>query len=138
MWLSRQQKQEPVQPPGGTGEVTLSGDVLAVELESERRRLEVYGPGGLRWKPAVGQKVLVLKAEGDPCVTGARTDSSGLEPGELALESAGGAAVRLDNAGRVALDGRVEVDGSFYLNGRELTELIREIAAQVAGAMLGG
>ena len=138
MWLSRQQKQEPVQPPGGTGEVTLSGDVLAVELESERRGLEVYGPGGLRWKPAVGQKVLVLKTEGDPCVTGAQTDSSGLEPGELALESAGGAAVRLDNAGRVALDGRVEVDGSFYINGRELTELIREIAAQVAGAMLGG
>ena len=77
MWLSRQQKQEPVQPPGGTGEVTLSGDVLAVELESERRRLEVYGPGGLRWKPAVGQKVLVLKAEGDPCVTGARTEEAG-------------------------------------------------------------
>lgn len=138
MWLSKQQKKAPIQQTAGLGEVTLSGAVVAVALDGERRGLEVYGPAGLRWRPCLGQKALVLKAEGIPCVAGVQTDGSGLEPGELALESAGGAAVCLDNQGRVSLKGRTEIEGTLCWNGRELTELIREIAAQTAGGKAGG
>lgn len=136
MWLAKQQKRERPAQAGGIGEVTLGGDVPAVELDSERRALEVYAPGGYRWRPAQGQKVLVLKAEGDPCIVGAQSPG-GLAPGEVAVESAGGAGIRLSNQGQVALSGNVSISGSLTVGGQELTGLIRSIAAQVAAAQKG-
>lgn len=44
------------------GEVTLEGDPAGAYLDGERRQLAVYGPGGYCWKPALGDRVLVLKA----------------------------------------------------------------------------
>ena len=59
MWLSGQQKR-PVDPDEGqTGVVTIGGTRPAVQLDSERRGLEVYSPAGYRWTPQVGQRVLV-------------------------------------------------------------------------------
>lgn len=134
MWLAEQQKREAAQQAGAVGEVTLSGEALAVELDSERRGLSVYAPGGYRWRPAVGQKVLVLKADGEPCVVGAPA-AGGLEPGEVALESGGGASLHLSNGGTVTLGEDVAVEGTLYVGGVELGELIRTIAAQVAAGM---
>lgn len=57
------------------GEVTLEGDPAGAYLDGERRQLAVYGPGGYCWKPALGDRVLVLKAgQGgeSPCVAGKR------------------------------------------------------------------
>lgn len=134
MWLAEQQKREAAQQAGSVGEVTLSGEALAVELDSERRGLTVYAPGGYRWRPAVGQKVLVLKADGEPCVVGAPS-AGGLEPGEVALESGGGASLRLSNGGTVTLGKNAAVTGSLYVGGVELGALIRTIAAQVVAEM---
>lgn len=137
MWLAEQQKREAVQQAGTVGEVTLSGEAPAVELDSERRGLSVYAPGGYRWRPAVGQKVLVLKADGEPCVVGAPA-AGGLEPGEVALESGGGASLLLSNQGTVTLGGNAAVTGTFHVGGVELNELIRTIAAQVVAEMQEG
>lgn len=134
MWLAEQQKRETAQQAGAVGEVTLSGEAPAVALDSERRGLTVYAPGGYRWRPAAGQKVLVLKADGEPCIVGAPS-AGGLEPGEVALESGGGASLRLSNQGTVALGDNVAVTGSLYVGGVELKTLIRTIAAQVAAEM---
>lgn len=136
MWLAQQQKRQTVQEDGAVGQVTLSGETLAVELDSERRGLCVYAPGGYRWRPAPGQKVLVLKADGDPCVVGAPS-AGGLEPGEVGLNSSGGASLRLDNQGRISMDRDVYVTGALYVGGTELTALIRAVAAQVAAQIHG-
>lgn len=137
MWLARQQKRAAAEAVSGVGEVTLGGDAPAVELDSERRELTVYGPGGYRWRPVEGQKVLVLKADGDYCVAGAESEG-GLEPGEVELDSGGGAFVRLDKWGRVILHQNALVEGQLYVGGKELTQLIREVAAEVLAELLGG
>lgn len=137
MWLARQQKRENVQAAGSVGEVTIGGDAPAVELDSERRGLAVYAPGGYRWRPAPGQKVLVLKADGEPCVVGAESQG-GLAPGEVLLESAGGASVRLDGAGTVTLGANAAVTGQLYVGGIELTELVKAEAEKAVAKAMGG
>lgn len=149
MWLAKQQKRPPEEAPGCVGQVTLAGDTPAVELDSERRSLTVFAPGGYRWRPMPGQKVLVLKADGQPCIAGVPSES-GLLPGEVALNSAGGAAIKLDNQGNAAISGPTAVSGSLSVSGpltvsgsitvggTELTALIHAIAANVAASMIGG
>lgn len=124
MWLAKQQKRETEEALSAVGKVTISGEAPAVELDSERRDLAVYGPGGYRWRPTEGQKVLVLKADGEPCVAGAPSEG-GLEPGEVQLDSAGGAGLKLDNSGHVS------VTGSLFVGGTELTELIRSVVIEM-------
>lgn len=124
MWLAKQQKHETEDPPTAVGTVTIGGDTPAVELDSERRDLAVYAPGGYRWRPAPGQKVLVLKADGRPCVAG-MPSQGGLEPGEVELDSAGGAKLKLDNSGNVSVTGTLVVEGT------ELTQLIRSIVFEI-------
>lgn len=131
MWLAQQQKREAPQEAGSVGQVTLPGELTAVELDTERRGLSVYAPGGYRWRPALGQKVLVLKADGEPCVVGVPAPG-GLEPGEVKLESVGGAGLLLTNQGTVVLGPRAEVSGALYVGGVELSQLIQTIAAQAA------
>lgn len=130
MWLAKQQKREAEEAAGSVGRVTLAGERPAAELDSERRNLEVYAPGGYRWRPAVGQKVLVLKADGEPCIAGAPSEG-GLEPGEVELDSNGGAKLKLDK------QGRVNVTGTLVVGGTELTQLIRQIVFEVL-AEIGG
>ena len=99
MWLSGQGKRPAPQGEGQTGTVTISGDDLAVQLDSERRNLEVYAPGGYRWTPKVGQRVLVLKNRGeDPCVIGVQEGQSA--PDAVTVE-----------AGTVNLAGQVLING---------------------------
>lgn len=130
MWLAKQQKRETEEVLPAVGAVTIGGDAPAVELDSERRDLAVYAPGGYRWRPTPGQKVLVLKADGELCVAGSPS-GAGLEPGEVALDSAGGAGVKLDNQGNVA------VTGTLVVGGTELTQLVRSIVFEIL-AEIGG
>lgn len=118
MWLSRQGRAAGlVQDHARLGEVTVSGNPAAVYLDGERRALPVFGPGGYCWRPALHQEVLVLKA-GDAgetlCVAGARCEE-GLEPGEVAISTPGGAAIHLRE------DGSIEIRGTaFRFNGQDI------------------
>lgn len=135
MWLSRQQKRAEREEPVDTGRVTLSGETVAVELDSERRGLAVYAPGGYRWRPRLGQKVLVLKTGEGPCVVGAPVTGT-LEEGETGLCADGGAAVTLKTDGRVILGREAQVEETLTVGGEELEAKIRRIAAEVAASML--
>ena len=136
MWLSRQQKRESEERVTASGPVTISGERVSVELESERRGLTVYGPGGYRWRPAAGEQVLVIRTEDGLCVVGTPC-GTGVETGEAGLVAQGGAAVTVKRDGRVLLSGAVEVDGALRVQQEPLEDLIRRIAAEVAGAMPG-
>lgn len=113
MWLSGQQKRPAREGGGQTGVVTMAGEDLAVRLDSEVRAPEVYGPAGYRWTPRAGDRVLVIKGEGEPpCVVGVRQ---------------GGAADRVTIAA-----GRVELQGSVFINGVPLEQYIALLAGQTA------
>ena len=126
MWISDRRRTTPSREAvADLGQVTLSGDPAGVFLGGERRWLPVFAPGGYRWRPQVGQQVLVLKAglEGEaPCVAGVQQPQDGLEPGEIRL-SGGSGELRL-NSGGVALSGPVTI------NGQSLEALIRALIPQ--------
>lgn len=127
MWTSERRRGRPVEEaPAELGTVTLGGDPAGVVLGGERRWLPVYGPGGYRWRPAAGDRVLVLKAgtEGEsPCVAGAPQQGEELAPGEV--EVAGGAcSVRLGEE-------RLELNGPLYVNGTPLKEYIGQVLAEL-------
>lgn len=106
------------------GTVTLEGDRAGAYADGERRDLPVFGPGGLKWRPAAGQEVLILKTGEDGeqgCIAGTRVDGGGLAPGEVALAAEGGGAIVLDRAGTVAIRGTVTI------NGRSLEEIILDV-----------
>ena len=71
MWTpERTARLAPIPPAAELGQVTLSGDPAGVSLGGERRWLPVYSPGGYCWKPAAGDRVLVLHTGPDqelPC-----------------------------------------------------------------------
>lgn len=112
MWLSKQQKQPARSGEGRTGTVILGGDSLTVRLDREVSAPELYGPAGYRWRPAAGDRVLVIKGEGErPCVVGVR---EGTTPSRVAVE-----------AKEVALLGGVTI------NGTPLEDYVKALAAQV-------
>ena len=136
MWLSRQQKQEKEERTAAGGTVTISGEKVSVDLDSERRDIPVYGPGGYRWRPAAGDQVLVIRTEEGLCVVGTPS-APGLDEGDAGLSIPGGAEVIVKRDGRVLLHGGVEVDDSLCIRGETLEALVRRIAAEVAGSILG-
>ena len=97
------------------GEVTLEGDPAGAYLDGERRQLAVYGPGGYCWKPALGDRVLVLKA-GQGGAGEVSISSSGAESGLL-----------------LRTDGRLELNGQVMVNGQSLNGLIRQIVLAILG-----
>ena len=108
MWMGGQQKR-PVDPgEGQTGTVTMSDGELAVQLESERRGVEVYAPAGYRWTPEPEQRVLVIQGRGEiPCVVGVRQGSG--RPKQVTVE---GGRLNLKGSSKLSLSsGAVAVDG---------------------------
>lgn len=133
MWMTERGRRLPVQEAEAElGQVTLGGDPAAVILGGERRQVPVYSPGGYAWRPAAGDRVLVLKAGGEresPCILGKTADSRGLAPGEVRF-SGGSSRVTL---GRKALD----LEGKITVNGTRLEEYIEGIVIAVLGELLG-
>lgn len=112
MWLS-QKRAERWESPAQVGVVTLEGDPAAVYQSSERRDLPVFAPGGYCWRPALGAEVLVLKtgAQGEgACVAGTRITAN-VAPGEVRIQSEGGASITLGADGTIRLEGDVLVNG---------------------------
>ena len=119
MWLSRREmRYSSGEAPAEDGVVTLAGEETAVYAQGERRRLPVYGPGGCCWRPAVGDRVLVLKLgqESEQCCVAGMLEEAPeeLKPGELVLRSRGGAEIWLKNVGTVEITGEVKINGEKY------------------------
>lgn len=130
MWTSERRRGFPVKEvPAELGSVTLGGDPAGVSLGGERRWLPVYSPGGYSWRPAAGDKVLVLKAgaEGEtPCILGTvqkQVEKRELQAGEVRL-SGGDSAILL---GQKAL----ELTGVLRINGQSLEDIIRAVVADM-------
>lgn len=128
MWTAeRNRNLRAGEPIAELGTVTLGGDPAGVSLGGERRWIGVYGPGGYSWRPAAGDKVLVLKAgaEGEaPCLLGVSQKEAELKPGEVRL-SGGGSALHLGQS-------RLSLSGQVYINGSPLEDQIRQLAGEIA------
>jgi len=98
VWIGKQQKQPARAESAGFGLVTMTGPDLSVRLGREVRGLECYGPAGYRWTPQTGDRVLVVKGEGErPCVIGVGGEAV---PQFVALQ-----AERIDLQGQVLIEG---------------------------------
>ena len=121
MWTSERGRLPQSQEPAAeVGVVTLGGDPAAVELGGERRWLPVCAPGA-------GDKVLVLKAgveRESPYILG-KIQENVEEAGPIRLFGPG-SALGLDQ-------GRVELEGTVYLNGQTLEAYIQKIVAEMLG-----
>ena len=98
MWLSGQQKRPLPPAEGQIGTVVMAGEQLAVQLDSQIRDPHLCAPGGYHWTPAVGDRVLVIRGEGErPCVVGVCGEST---PASVALK-----AEEIDLCGKVSING---------------------------------
>ena len=127
MWTSERERRTAVQEAEAEiGLVTLGGDPAGVNLGGERRWLPVYSPGGYAWRPAAGDKVLVVKTGGEretPCILGAAQKESDLRPGEVRLTGTGSSLTLGGNS--------VSLKGTVRVNGMELEAYIRGIVADM-------
>lgn len=139
MWLSGQQKRPADSGEGQTGIVTMSGGETAVLLECERRGVQVYAPAGYRWTPRVGQRVLVIRGQGEiPCVVAARQD--GDVPDRVTVEARNmavqGDAVNVTARDDAVVGGEnVRLRGQVYVNTETLEELIRRIVLEILSGL---
>jgi len=127
MWVSKQTKKSKDNSGSArVGVVTAGGQESGVYLGTQRCWLPVLAPGGYRWRPAVGDQVLVLKAGGEresPCVVGKPQGEADLQPGEVRL---------LGEASSVSLLGKtVGLNGRVEVNGVELEDLIAAIVIDI-------
>ena len=133
MWLSGQQKRPADCGEGQTGIVTVGGSETAVQLDSERRGLEVYAPAGYRWTPEADQRVLVIQGQGEiPCIVGVRQDSA--RPGSVGISakavSVSGQDITVRAEGSAAIAAQsVDLQGKVLINGVPLETVIVQIAA---------
>lgn len=134
MWTSnRKQDGRTQEAPGDVGVVTLGGDPAGVYLSGERRWVAVYAPGGYQWRPAVGEKVLVLKAgdhQESPCLVGVRQSEQQLEPGAVRLSGGEG---QID----LCKDG-IRLTGQVWIGEQSLEDYVAAIAREVTLEILGG
>lgn len=129
MWLGKNQRRPNQEGEGQVGRVTIGGEQAAVLLDSERRGLEVYAPGGYRWTPRVDQKALVIQGRGEiPCVVGVRQDQAA--PDEVKVESED-SSLGLSAEGAKLTGERIDLLGQVYVNGEQLEVMIARIAAMV-------
>ena len=137
MWLSGQQKRPADCGEGQTGIVTVGGGETAVQLDSERRGLEVYAPAGYRWTPEAGQRVLVIQGQGEiPSIVGVRRDSERPDSVEVCAKTmdVNGQDVTVKAEGDAVVAGKsIDLQGKVFVNGEWLEDLIARIAARVAG-----
>jgi len=128
MWISSQTRggARVEEHDAQLGTVTASGRNVSAYLDGEQRWLPVMAPGGYRWRPCVGDQILVLKTgeqnEGACVIAGPDTGSDDLAPGEVEL-SAPGCRLKMNRLGTV------EIVGQITVNGIPLENLIRSTVA---------
>ena len=137
MWLSGQHKRPADCGEGQTGIVTVGGSEAAVLLDSERRGLEVYAPAGYYWTPEAGQRVLVIRGQGEiPCIVGVRQDSDRPESVDIRAKvmsvEGQNVSVRAEKSAVVA-GKSVDLQGQVLINGEPLETLIARIVAMLLG-----
>lgn len=137
MWLSGQHKRPADRGEGQTGIVTVGGGETAVQLDSERRGLEVYAPAGYRWTPEMDQRVLVIQGQGEiPCIVGVRQDSERPDSVEVCANtmrvSGGDVSVQAEEDAVVAGQS-VDLRGEVLINGEPLEAVITRILARLLG-----
>ncbi|MCI9274082.1 MAG: hypothetical protein HFE39_09055 [Clostridiales bacterium] len=110
MWLSQQLNAA----PGGTvfarrGDVTgCQSSAITVRSGEERRGIPLAGPYGVTALPVQGAAAVLLELEGQAVCAGVeQAVPPGLEPGEIALCSSGGARIILKNDGTIHLNATV-------------------------------
>ena len=139
MWLSGQHKRPNYCGEGQTGIVTMGGAETAVQLDCERRGLELYAPAGYRWTPAVGQRALVIQGQGEiPCVVGVRQDSTRPENVEICAKTidVNGQDVSVRAEGDAVVAGQsIDLQGEVLINGEPLEVVILRLIMMV---LLGG
>ena len=134
MWTSERSRRPLVQEAAAeTGEVTLGGEQAGVILGGERRWAALCCPGGYAWRPAAGDRVLVLKAGGEqesPFILGMEPGGEELSPGEVCL-SGGSSSIRVGR-GALALNGHIRIHGTA------LDDYIKAVAAELLSGGTGG
>lgn len=134
MWLGRQQKRPHWAGEGQVGRVTIGGERAAVLLDSERRGLEVYSPGGYTWTPRADQRVLVIQGQGEiPCVVGLRQGET--PPERVVIEADGGGKLELDGENGSLAGKKIDLNGAVQVNGEPLEELIARIVMTLLAGM---
>ena len=108
-----------------SGTVTVYDRGYGVLGEGEIRGVGLCCPGGYLWRPALGQRVLVVKTGPGPDtgkVIGAEQAAAPVEPeaGEVCIYSPT-ACVWLKNDGSIQLRGTVDVVGLLRVNGLPVT-----------------
>lgn len=117
MWISEKLKGTADTPAACAGEVTIGGENAAVATFGEMRGVAVYAPGGYVWRPAVGDKVLVLKSGTggeEKYIIAAKNEKApvSVAPGEVCIYS-NGATIKIGSGGRI------DITGNLYINGEE-------------------
>lgn len=107
-----------------TGVVTVYDRGYGVLGEGEQRGVKLSCPGGYRWRPALGEAVLVIKS-GEPAqarVIGAEAEDAPVElqAGEVCIYSPA-ACVHVKNDGSIQMRGIVDVVGMLRVNGQPVT-----------------
>ena len=123
MWLSKRNVNKERQNVADMGETTSGGNDTSVYTEGELRHVGICAPGGYIWRPSVGRELLVIKDGGGTAYAvgaAAQEPPGGFRDGEVFISSAGGASVWLKNDGSILLSGKINIDGSLFLNGAEI------------------
>ena len=133
MWTSERSRRPLAQEAAAeTGEVTLGGEQAGVILGGERRWTALCCPGGYAWRPAAGDRVLVLKAGGEqesPFILGMEPGGEELSPGEVRL-SGGSSSIRLGSSS-------LDLNGNIRINGTALDDYIIAVAAELLSGGAG-
>ena len=128
MWLSEQKSRKPAtEATAEWGAVTI-GEPAAVYLAGERRQVPICCPGGYAWRPAVGERVLVITAgnEGEsPYILGkTQHGEETLQPGQTRI--AGGDC-------SILLGEMLQMTGEVRINGEEIQSLVRRVVGEMLG-----
>ncbi len=93
---------------GSCGSVTSSSNGnVAVSASLEHRNVPIVAPYGVMYNPPENSKSVILDVAGTYMCLGVVSRYFELEPGELKLESKGGATIVLKNDGTVHINGKV-------------------------------
>lgn len=123
MWISKRYSVAE-KSAAEAGTVTIAGST-SLEASSTVRAGEVlnYSPYGYSASVPRGEEILLLNGSSGAVSAGTRMKDSGLDAGEVALSSVGGAKIILKNDGSVEINGVVITkDGSIISTDGEVVE----------------